>query len=176
MISLAWQLQVEAKHTVEVRRALAAVVGGVASGCGGGIGWVRIVPGEEPVLLALAPRIDLVAEQVTTALGGPSAHHLWLELEPARYLGEVIDPYRAFGGSDAELEALLGSGGVRCILAIRTGSSKEGQRLELVLHGTRASLRRIVGAARPYLATLRALLAASTNVAAAPKPRVKSML
>lgn len=173
---LGWRLDFTAQDRARVTRSLAALAGGTAAACGGTVGCLRVVPGEEPVVFSLAARIDLVAESVMRELSAGTGRRLWIVLEPGVYLAEVVDPLAPFGGSDEEIEALAARAGVRCVLALLSEPRRGGARLVAELFGRVDQMPGVLASARPSLRAARDELAASSNAPAAPKTRVKTRL
>ncbi len=173
-----WEVVVGPEAWPGVVRGVAGGIGGVGRFWGGPVGCVRVVPGEEPVLWTLAPRLDLLAESAAAALARLSGHYLWLSLVPGTYLAEVIDPAVPLRGEERELEAALLGGAVHGALSVRFGPVGRARRLVLAAYGRPGALREAISAAAPFLGPLAAAVAvaASTTAPAAPKPAVKSKL
>jgi len=118
---------------------------------GATVGIVGVVQGEEPVLVALAARRDLVAPRVRDALGEGETHrrrNLWLPLAPATYLATCVDPYRPFAGDDDEIAAIVASGSAPLVISTRAAADRAGLRIEIVGYGRRSGLRAFLSAAR----------------------------
>ena len=143
--------------------AVAAAVAEAAARLGLTIGSVGIVPGEEPHLVALAPRRDLVAPAVLDALawrGGHPRPHLWLALPPGTYLASVVDPFRPFAGGDEFVVGLVRSGAVRCALATERSGDAGVFRVRLACYCPRSDLGALVGFVRAGLESARERTAA----------------
>ncbi len=147
----------------EARLAVAAAVAEVVAGLGLTVGSVGVVPGEEPRLVALAPRRDVVAPRVLDALAGHATsppRHLWLALAPGTYLASVVDPYRAFEGSEGEVAATVRAGLAACALTTDLARSVGEVRLVLGIYCSRSELRNVLSLARNGLEGVRDRLAA----------------
>ena len=148
----------------ELVEALAAVAADGAASIGLTVGWVGVVAGEEPVLVALAPARDLVAPRFRDALAAGQAHRrptVWLTLRPGRYLASVVDPYRPFGGGREEVAAIVRGAGAVHALTSRLGPGPAGVRISLALYAARPELRRLLRMARNGLRELPGWRAAS---------------
>lgn len=94
-------------------QAARALAGGLAEVCAshrGMLGSVTVVAGEEPALVSLAPRLDVVAERLYGILLAGESHrfpHLLLLLAPEVYLGQVVDPYSPLEASPETVARLL---------------------------------------------------------------------
>lgn len=147
----------------EARLAVASAVAEVAAGIGLTVGSVGVVPGEEPRLMALAPRRDVVAVRVLDALAGHAtspARHLWLALAPGTYLASVVNPYRVFEGSEDEVVATVRAGLAACALTTDLASGAREVRLVLGIYCSRPELRNVLSLARNGLEGVRDRLAA----------------
>ncbi len=156
-------------------QALAALVAEGAASIGLTVGWVGVVAGEEPVLVALAPQRDLVAPRFRDALTSGAAHrrpNVWLTLAPGTYLASVVDPLRPFSGSHAEVLALVRGGGARHALASGLTAGPEGVRITLALYAPRPELIRLLSLARKGLRELPDWTAASHTPPASPSTRL----
>ncbi len=134
-----------------VVREASARLAAVVSSAGLTVGVVGVVPGEEPVLHALAPRRDLVAPLVQETLTAGAAHRrtrLLVGLHAGSYLATVVDPYRSFDGGAEEIAALLGPGRASYVIAVRADADGERLRIEIAAYGRRPELRRLVSLAR----------------------------
>ena len=150
-------------RAAEARLAVASAVAEVAAGIGLTVGSVGVVPGEEPRLVALAPRRDVVAPRVLDALAGHATspqRHLWLVLAPGTYLASVVDPYRVFEGGEGEVAATVRAGLAACALTTELASGADGVRLVLGIYCSRPELRRVLSLARNGLQGVRDRLAA----------------
>jgi hypothetical protein len=121
------------------------------------VGCVGIVRGEEPVLVALAPRRDVVAARVLATLRSDEAHRrpeLWLTLPPGAYLGKVVDPFAPFVPDDGRILDLIRDHGVgHALLAeVRRGAVSTG--ILLTLYASRPDLQALFRLARNTLADL----------------------
>ncbi len=128
-----------------------ARLAGVVASAGLTVGVVGVVPGEEPVLHALAPTRDLVAPLVQETLTAGAAHRrtrLLVGLHPGSYLATVDAPYQSFDGGTEELAALLGPGRAAYAIAVRADADGERLRIEVAAYGLRPELRRLVSLAR----------------------------
>jgi hypothetical protein len=141
----------------EVATAIGGAVAECAHAVGRTVGCVGIVSGEEPVLVALAPARDIVAERVRETLERGQAHRrpeLWLTLPAGRYLAQVIDPYAPFSGDHATVSALVGSGAAEQALRADLAGNGVALTFTLTLHARRAALRKLFTLARTVLADL----------------------
>lgn len=174
-----FEIDAPVARAAELADALATVVAESAASIGLTVGWVGIVPGEEPVLVALAPQRDLVAPRFRDALASGAAHrrpHLWLSLAPGTYLASVVDPYRPFAGSDAEILPLVRGGRCRHALSSRLEPGPAGVRITLELYASRPELTRLLTLARSVLGEVPGWRAASPTVPARPSARVNTRL
>jgi len=115
------------------------------------IGAVGVVPGEEPVLGALAPKRDLVAPRIRDALGAGEQRrrpHVWLTLSAGTYLATVVDPYRPFNGDAEEVAKVLGSGRVLHALSCGLTAGAAGVRIVIDAYARRSDLRKLLSLAR----------------------------
>jgi len=159
----------------ELAQVLAALVAEGAASIGLTLGWVGVVAGEEPVLVALAPRRDLVAPRFRDALTSGAAHrrpNLWLTLAPGTYLASVVDPLRPFSGGHAEILSLVRAGGARHALASGLTAGPAGVRITLALYAPRPELTRLLSLARKGLRELPGWTAASHAPPASPSTRL----
>lgn len=152
----AGSIEVPAERWPEIVRAVAAAVVEVATGWPT-LGQVTVVAGEEPVLLAVRSRPDLIAGRVVAALTSGAAHRrptLWLALPAGRFLGDLVDPDRPFSASPVEITALVGEG--RCALALLTDveAVPTAITLRFELYGAPSRLRGALRSARRCLAAL----------------------
>jgi hypothetical protein len=133
------------------------VVGEGASLVGRTVGCVGIVPSEEPVLVALAPRRDVIAARVRAALESGEVHRhpeLWLTLPPGAYLGKVVDPYAPFDGGEGAILELLRERGVGHALLAELFTGPASAKVVLTLYASRPDLRKLLTLARSALADL----------------------
>ena len=141
----------------ELAQALAGLVAEGAALIGLTVGWVGVVAGEEPVLVALAPQRDLVAPRFRDSLTSGAAHrrpNLWLTLAPGTYLASVVDPLRPFSGSHAEILSLVCGGRAGHALASELTAGPAGVRITLALYAPRPELIRLLSLARKGLREL----------------------
>jgi hypothetical protein len=141
----------------EVATAIGGAVGECAHAVGRTVGCVGIVSGEEPVLVALAPTRDVVAERVRETLERGQAHRspeLWLTLPAGRYLAQVIDPYSPFSGDQATVSALVGSEKAEQALRADIVGNGIALTITLTLYARRAALTKLFTLARSVLADL----------------------
>jgi len=157
LASLRCELDVPLGRLAEVSGAISGLVGEGASLLGRTVGCVGIVPGEEPFLVALAPRRDTVAARVRTSLASGDAHRhpeLWLALPPGVFLGEVVDAYTPFPGDEGAIVRLLRDRGVGQALLTEVVAGAASARIVLTLYGTRADLRKLLTLAKSALGGL----------------------
>lgn len=157
LASLRCELDVPFGRLAEVSGAISGLVAEGASLLGRTVGCVGVVPGEEPVLVALAPRRDTVAARVRTVLASGDAHRrpeLWLALPPGIYLSEVVDPYAPFAGDEAATLRLLRDRGVGHALLTEVVAGAASARIVLTLYAARPELRKFLTLARRSLADL----------------------
>jgi hypothetical protein len=151
------ELDVPLARLAEVARTVSGVVAEGASRIGRTVGCVGIVAGEEPVLVALAPRRDLVAARVLAALSGGESQRrpeLWLTLPPGAYLGSVVDPYAPFEAGEAAILGLLRDRGAGHALLAEVIVGQASARIVLTLYAPRPDLRKLFTVARSALADL----------------------
>lgn len=167
---MAITLVVPAADYPQLARTLAESAAALCSGQRGTVGLVTVVPGEEPILVALAPQRDTVAHRVLGVLLAGESHrvpHLLLLLHRGVYLAEVVDPYASVAGTLEELAAMLDER--RALLAVRLNVRpwRHAVEVELLL------LAPDVHSLRAVLAEARAPFAPSSGraAAAAPLPR-----
>ncbi len=159
----------------ELAETLAAIVAEGSASIGFTVGWVGVVAGEAPVLVALAPRRDLVAPRFRDALLSGAAHrrpNLWLTLAPGTYLASVVDPMRPFSGGHGEVLALVRGGLSRHALASGLTTGPAGVRITLALYAPREELIRLLSLARKGLRELPGWTAASHTPPARPSTRL----
>jgi hypothetical protein len=155
--SLRCELDIPLGRLAEVSAAVSGLVAEGASLLGRTVGCIGIVPGEEPVLVALGPRRDTVAARVRTSLASGDAHRrpeLWLALPPGVYLGEVVDPYAPFSGDESAIVRLLHDRGVCHALLTEVVAGAASARIVLTLYAARPELRKFLTLARSSLADL----------------------
>ena len=155
--SLRCELDVPLSRLAEVSGAISGLVAEGASLLGRTVGCIGILPGEEPILVALAPRRDTVAARVRTSLASGDAHRrpeLWLALPPGVYLGEVVDPYELFTGDEDAILSLLRDRGVGQALLTEVIAGATSARIVLTLYAARPELRKFLTLARSSLADL----------------------
>jgi hypothetical protein len=141
----------------ELVEAISGAVAEGASWAGRTVGCVGIVPGDEPVLVALAPGRDVVAARVRGTLERGEAHRypeLWLTLPPGTYLAQVVDPYAAFAGDEASILALLREHGVGHALRTEVLPGVASSKILLTLYAPRPDLRKLLTLAKSVLAEL----------------------
>jgi hypothetical protein len=157
LVRLRCELDVPLRRLAEVVRAISGLVAEGASLQGRTVGCVGIVPREEPILVALAPRRDVVAARVLSALGSGEAHRrpeLWLTLPPGAYLGKVVDPYAPFEGDENAILELLRDRGVGHALLTEVVPGPVSATIVLTLYASRPDLRKLLTLARSALADL----------------------
>jgi hypothetical protein len=150
-------LDVPLGRLAEVATAISGVVGEGASLVGRTVGCVGLVPGEEPVLVALAPRRDVIAARVRAALESGEAHRhpeLWLTLPPGAYLGKVVDPYAPFEGGEGAILELLRERGVGHALLTELFTGPVSAKVVLTVYASRPDVRKLLAMARSVLADL----------------------
>ena len=165
-------------RTAGLLEAAGAAVAEGAAWLGLTVGVVGIVPGDEPLLLALAPKRDVVASRFREALasGTHRLPMLWLALTRGTYLASVVDPYEAFAGSEADALAIVGAGQARHALRCSLTVDADGARLALELYGSRADLRSLLSLGRRLLAALPGWVRTSQAAPAAPSTTLKPRL
>ena len=163
MVRLACELEAPPHRAPEAAAAVAAAVAEVAAALGVTVGSVGIVPGEEPRLVALAPRRDLIAPALLESLAPHPGHpptHLWLALAPGTYLASVVDPFRPFAPGDGPVAGLVLSGAARCALLAERSLSVAGLGLRLVVYCPAGGVGPLLGSVRAGLAGRRDGIAA----------------
>ncbi len=135
----------------DVVREVTSGLAGAMAAPGLVVGVVGVVPGEEPVLLALAPRRDVVAPLIVETLTAGEAHRrrrIWIGLAPGTYLATAVDPYVPFRGDADEVADLVGGG--RAAYAICVGATTGSGRFRVALeaYGRRSELRKLLRTAR----------------------------
>ncbi len=177
--ALRFEIQTPVHRAAELAEALGAATAEAAAAIGLVVGWVGIVAGEEPVLVALAPRRDLVAPRFRDALASGAAHrrpNLWLTLTPGTYLASVVDPFRPFAGSHDEILSLVSGGRCRHALSTRLSAGPAGVRITLDLYASRPELTRLLSLARSVLGELPGWRAASAAAPAKPSTTLNARL
>ena len=151
------ELDVPGGRLAEIAEALSGVVAEAAATLALTVGCVGIVPGEEPVLVALAPQRDLVAGRVRWALTAGDAHRfpqLWLALPPGTYLAQVVDPYAPFSAGEGVILGLLRQGRVAHALLTEVFPGPVSVRIVLSLYASRPFLRTLFSMARNELGVI----------------------
>jgi hypothetical protein len=151
------EIDVPVSRLREVAAAISGLVAEGASRSGRTVGCVGIVAGEEPVLVALAPRRDVVAARILAALRMGEAHRrpeLWLTLPPGTYLGSVVDPCAPFEAGEATILGMLRDRGVGHALLSEVLVGPANVRIVLTLYAPRPDLRTLFTLARSELADL----------------------
>jgi hypothetical protein len=151
------ELDVPLRRLAEVSDAISGLVAEGASLLGRTVGCIGIVPGEEPVLVALAPRRDTIAARVRTLLASGEAHRrpeLWVALPPGVYLAEVVDPNAPFTGDAGAIMRLLRDRGVGHALLTEVVAGAASARIVLTLYAARPELRKFLTLAKRSLADL----------------------
>jgi hypothetical protein len=141
----------------ELVEAISGAVAEGASWAGRTVGCVGIVPGDEPVLVALAPGRDVVAARVRGTLDRGEAHRfpeLWLTLPRGRYLAQLVNPYAVFAGDEASILALLRQREVGLVLRMEVVPGVASSRIVLTLYAPRPDLRKLFTLARRVLAEI----------------------
>jgi hypothetical protein len=144
-------------RTGELAAAVATVAGDVAVRCGRTVGTVGIAPDEEPLLVARAPRRDLVAEAFERALLTHSARLspvLWVALERSHYLAEVAPPYTPYQFDEQALLGHVSGGTVRLAVLVSPSWDAAEWRLRLTVYGFSPDVRAALSAARKALKLL----------------------
>mgnify|MGYP005840326761 CR=1 FL=1 len=153
-----------------VARALAESAACLCTARRGTVGLVTVVPGEEPILVALAPQRDAVANRVLRVLLAGESHrapHLLLLLRHGVYLAQVIDPYAPLVGTFEEIAAMLDKRRAGLAVRLNVRPQRRAVEVELLLAAPDAH------ALRAALAAARAPFAPSSGRAApaVPLPR-----
>ena len=157
LLSLGFEIDVPAPRWAEVTDALAGAIAEAAAAAGTTLGCVGIVEGEEPILIALAPRRDVVGEHATVVLTSRPPHRhpqLWLTLPPGAYLAGIVDPYTPFRMTRGWLAGMLASGAAWSAVAFEVADAGVSTRVEVELYGAPPDLRRFLKLSRSSLATL----------------------
>lgn len=117
----------------------------------GSVGWVGLPPRETPLLLAMAPRRDLVAARVAAAMAGgrlAAMRHLWLALAPGVFLGQIVDPDRCLEADLSEVLLGLASGAVHFAVLVTTALEHSAVGYSFRVLGRPGTLCRVVHLAR----------------------------
>jgi len=150
-VALGCAIDAPQEHAAGLVREVTARLAEVLASRGLAVGVVGVVRDEEPVLLALAPRRDVVAPLVQETLSAGAAHRrkrVWLGLDPGTYLATVVDPYRPFAGGGEEIANLVARGRARYAIAVEAATGGGRVRIAVVGYGARSELRRLVSLAR----------------------------
>ena len=164
---------------VEVVRALALAVGTRAVEIGRTIGCVAVPDGEEPVLVARAPRLDRIADAYARAMLSGGSHRvpqLWLALSPGRYLAEAVDPYAPLQFSDDVAIGLLRSGLASDALWSVTRRDARATGIELASYSSLRSARDSLAISRRHLAGIEGWKTNRSASATAPRTAEKARL
>ncbi|MBZ5589954.1 MAG: hypothetical protein LAO05_15465 [Acidobacteriia bacterium] len=154
VVRLGCEIEISLQQAPKVVEAVSALVAGAAAEIGLTVGSVGVVPGEEPLLVALAPRRDIVAPRVRDSLVGGETHrrkHLWLALPHGTYLASVVNPYRPFAAAEGEVAGIVRSGGASHALTSELAPSTTGIRIRLGVYSVRPGIRRLLSLARKGL-------------------------
>jgi hypothetical protein len=154
VVHLGCEIEVSLQQAAEVMETVVALVAEAAAEIGLTVGWVGVVPGEEPLLVALAPKRDIVAPRFRDALAGDVSHrrkHLWLALAPGTYLASVVNPYRPFAALEGEVAAMVRTGKVAHALTSEWARASTGIRIALGVYSSRPGLRTLLRLARKGL-------------------------
>lgn len=141
----------------EVVVAVSGVLAEAAAEVGETVGCVGIVAGEEPILVALAPRRNPVAERARSVLASLVPHRypqLWVTLPPGTYVAQVVDPRGAFEFDEERLLDQLCKGAIGHGVRFEVASDAVSTRLDLVAYGSRRELRKLLVLARNVLSRL----------------------
>ncbi len=150
-------LGVPSGRVAEVAVALATGVAEAAAAAGLHLGMVTAVPDEDPVLVTVAPRRDLVADRVERSIlvGASRLHpHAWLTLSPGTYLAQAVPPFEPFPATPDRLAALVSRGRCRHALLVEIRPGDVEWRVSLTLLAAPAEARSAVNLARRALARL----------------------
>lgn len=150
---------------------MSGVLAEAAAELGQTVGCVGIVTGEEPILVALAPRRDPIAERARSVLASLVPHRhpqLWVTLSPGTYLAQVVDPRDAFEFDEARLLDQLCNGAIGHGVRFEVSSDAVSTRLDLAAYGSRRELRKLLALARNVLSRLPDWRAARQRMAAPP--------
>ncbi|MFZ5803743.1 MAG: hypothetical protein ACOY7U_02720 [Acidobacteriota bacterium] len=108
-----FELQVPYRELASVARRIAGFFGLFWQRSAGAVGFVGLLPEEEPVLVSYAPRKDLIAQRFLTSTVENPTHtfpQLWLLLPPGVFLAQAVDPSRSPEVSCQALQVLVASG------------------------------------------------------------------
>jgi len=176
---LAVSFDVPAERSAELARSLAAAVAAALAASGATVGIVGVVAGEAPLLGALAPRREVLAESFfrTLVAGGRQLRpSVWLALAPGLHLAQAVRPDAGFSGSDKEIEALVAAGHASAGLRVDVAPGFPARRTVLSAYGPVGVLRSALRQARQILRRLPGWDAARNPTATAPKAMVKTTL
>jgi hypothetical protein len=151
IIRLCCTVQAPRELVGQVLDAVTAQLAEIIASIGLTVGIVGVVPGEEPVLTAFAPRRDLVAPRIRDALGGRAAHwrrHVWLTMPDGTYLASVVDPYLPLEGSAEEVAGMVRNGLIAHAFSGQLKGEPAGARLELDAYIRRKDLRKLLSLVR----------------------------
>lgn len=110
-----FELHVPYRELASVARKLAGFFGFSWQQKEGVVGYVELLPEEEPVLLSYAAHRDLIAQRFLTSTVENPTHtfpQLWLRLSPGVFLAQAVDPHRNPEVSPQALLSLVASGRV----------------------------------------------------------------
>lgn len=148
-------------------------VGRSGTGAGAGsVGWVGLPPGEPPLLLAMAPRRDLIAARVAAVMAGgrlAAMSHLWLALAPGVFLGQIVDPDRYLEADLSEVRVGLASGAVHFAVLVTTVREHSAVGYSFRVLGRPGTLCRVIHLARDAF-SVRSDRASTANPAIAITP------
>ncbi|MFI5143213.1 MAG: hypothetical protein ACHQQS_03060 [Thermoanaerobaculales bacterium] len=151
------ELSVPSARWGEVVAAVSSVLAEAAASLGYTVGCIGIVAGEEPILVAIAPRRDPIAARARSVLASLVPHRypqLWLTLPPGTYLAQVVEPSGVFEFDEERLLDQLRHGIVGPCVRFEVTSDSVSTRLDLVTYGSRRELRKLVTLARNVLSRL----------------------
>jgi len=154
---LSFELDVPYARWNEAVGTLAAMLAQAAAQVGHTVGCIGIVAGEEPILVALAPRLDPLAERARSVLASVAPHRypqLWVTLPPGTYLAQVVDPHSAFLLDEGRLLGQLRVGTIGHCVYFDVTAEAVSERLHLVAYGRRRELSRFLAVARDVLSRL----------------------
>lgn len=151
------ELDIPVARVHEIVTALAAAFGDAAVAAATTIGCAGIAPGEEPVLTALPPRRDAVAERVVLELTMGEAHRrpqLWLALAPAVFLAEIVEPLGARAPSLEDIATVLTGGRASRAVLTAVTAGRISTRITLTLLGARRQVLALLSFGRRSLSGL----------------------